>query len=101
MSQKDSMSETVKGTEYSIQYDMLKESSEVNEALEEYGISCVLFKNGMELERRKSCGISPDYKKVYYMMEKIAANQVFPVHLRDVIEDLLIKEYSMENRIAL
>ena len=62
--------------------------------LEEYGISCVLYNKDREvLSTAEVEHISSDLKTVLNYIRLITKNKVFPVHLLDVVSDLLDERY--------
>lgn len=91
----NSISTKVDGTDYTIRYSITENEAEKEIGLPtEYGIRCTLFCKGSEVSREEVMHISPNSKRVYQMLLKLVRNQVFPVHLRDVLEDLLVLEYE-------
>lgn len=98
---RDSINTEVTGTGYMIEYTIIQDTGEEEPGeLPEYGICCALFKENETVSSEEIKCITPDYKKVQDMIQKLVRNQVFPVHLRDVIEDLLIIEYGEEGILA-
>lgn len=84
------------GTEYSIEYAITKEAGEEeSDGQAEYGIRCELFEREASVHAEEVKGITADTEMMKKLFRKIVKNQVFPVHLRDVIEDLLIEEHEV------
>ena len=61
--------------------------------LDEYGIECRLFDNNEQLLSDSTVAhISPDQRYVVRLLHTIALNKVFPIHLFDVVEDLMLDD---------
>lgn len=84
----------VDGTGYTIEYVITQEEKGGNENDAEYGICCKLYEAEDTVAVEEVKGITSERSlitKILFILEK---NQVFPVHLREIIEDLLILEYD-------
>lgn len=62
------------------------------ELLCEFGIECFLHKSGRQVSFENIDCISPDYEKVFGMVQTLKRFQVFPVHLKEVICELLERD---------
>ena len=54
-----------------------------------YSIQCVRFVNGIKVCQATAADVSAEYGFASEMYEKIASGEVEPVHLHDVVYDLL------------
>ena len=96
-----STSTVVDGTGYTLAYTVTESQGEEEPGgRKEYGIRCVLFTGEAAIAEEEVRHISPNYEMVCRIKEKLINNQVFPVHIRDIIEDLLIIEQEVECRYA-
>lgn len=91
----EGVSAKVEGTGYTIEYAITQKGEEEEPGKpREYGISCKLYELENTVDSEDVMGITSEWgtiKKMLYILEK---NQVFPAHLREIIEDLLILEYE-------
>lgn len=87
------ISTKVEGTGYRIEYEVMQEEKR-RERLVEYGICCRLFEAEQPVLSEKVKGITTRQCLILKFVRILEKNQVFPAHLRDVIEDLLILEYE-------
>ena len=67
----------------------------------EYGITCVLYggENEIVSSEEIKC-ITPNFSKVNELVAILKRNQVFPVHLKEVICDLLEQESGNNGEFA-
>ncbi len=86
----------VANTEYTIMYTITQNADEKD--VPQYGIRCELLRGKTTVSLEEIREITPSYEKVYAMLKKLQKNQVFPAHLRDVVEDLLILEYGVVSK---
>lgn len=95
MQREGETSEKVSGTDYRVEYEILQSTKKREESPEaEYGISCKLFKGKKTVDWEFVDGITTQKARVERFLHIIRRNQVFPAHLRDVVEDLLIMEFE-------
>ena len=89
------VSTKVDGTDYTIEYDMTQNGEEDDsENPAEYGIRCRLYEREVTVDSKEVKGVTSERwlaTKIFQLLEK---NQVFPIHLKDIIEDLLVLEYE-------
>lgn len=71
-----------------------------NEA-EGYGIRCSLYNSENMVDSNEVKGITTEEYRIEKFLQILEKNQVFPVHLKDVIEDLLVMEFEEKRAIAL
>ena len=91
----------VDGTGYTLEYAVTESRGEEEPGgIEEYGIRCVLFAEGKSVSEEEIRHISSDYGLMCRLLEKLIKNQVFPVHVKDVIEDVLFVEYEVNGAYA-
>lgn len=81
----------VDGTDYIVEYTILKKLSDYPEKnIFEYGIRCVLFRGeGNVVSMEEIQCITPEYADICRMVEILERNQVFPVHLKETVCDLI------------
>ena len=92
-----STSTMVDGTGYTLEYTVTENQEEEEPGgITEYGIRCVLLDGESTVSEEEIRGISPNYEFVCKMLHKLIGNQVFPVHIKDIISDLLVAEYEVE-----
>lgn len=96
---RESVRMQVSGTEYIIEY-VITHNGEEEEPGErdEYGIQCKLYESEVAIAQEEVKGITSEWERVKKIVGILEKNQVFPAHLRDVIEDLLVLEFE-EKRI--
>lgn len=64
-----------------------------NEELYEYGIECTLVDlNGSVIHTEYAHCISSDFHYVYCLAGILARNKVYPVHLFEILDDLLSRD---------
>ena len=73
--------------------------AKTNEA-EEYGIRCCLYNAEKLMDLKEVKRITTEEYRIEKFLQILEKNQVFPVHLNDVIEDLLIMEFEEKREIA-
>ncbi|MBE5961112.1 MAG: hypothetical protein E7256_06940 [Lachnospiraceae bacterium] len=86
---------TVREGSYWLTYKLVHSINPYFEEYEllEYGIECRLFNSeGQFISDSTVAHISPDQRFVVGLLHTIALNKVFPVHLLDVVEDLLLED---------
>lgn len=89
----------VANMEYTIAYTITQNVGGKNaEEVPQYGIRCELLSGETTVSSEEISEITPSYEKVCSILQKLEKNQVFPAHLRDVIEDLLMIEYTVINQ---
>lgn len=91
MLQLHSIRTNVEGTDYTLEYTMTKNPStyELKEICE-YGIVCILTgQEGKMHDREEIRCITPDYVKAEKITQCLVKNQVFPVHLKEIVSELL------------
>jgi len=82
-------------TAYRTEYEILQSTKERESNKEvEFGISCRLFKAEEQVDFAVVNDISTQRTRVERFLHILEKNQVFPVHLKDVVEDLLILEFE-------
>lgn len=59
------------------------------EMVYEYGMECFLQKGGEQIAFESIDCISPDYEKVFYLVQTLKRFQVFPVHVKEVLGELM------------
>lgn len=96
-----SVSTEVEGTGYKIEY-LITQNGEEEEPgeLTEYGISCKLFEAETAIALEEVQGISTEFDRVEKIFNTLLRNQVFPAHLKEIIEDLLVIEFDEERSYA-
>lgn len=95
MQGKGEASESISGTDYRVEYEILQSTKGGEGSPEtEYGISCKLFKGQKLVDWSEVERITIQKNRAERFLHIIKINQVFPVHLRDVIEDLLVLEFE-------
>ena len=66
--------------------------------LYEYGIKCVLCDlRGNHINTEKVSCISSDFRLVHRIAQVLANFQVYPVHLLEILDDLLVRDELPEN----
>lgn len=85
------ISTNVEETEYTLEYVMTKNSGTYEwEQNEEYGVICTLFgQEGQLRDREEIKRVTPDYGKMEEILKCLVKNQVFPVHVKEIVSDLL------------
>lgn len=81
--------------EYEISYNLTYSLNNVYEEFElwEYGIQCELFDTNKQIISASEVKhISSNCDYVLGFIQKITTNKVFPIHLMDVVSDLLEDE---------
>ena len=80
-------------------YSVSKNRNEAYEEAElyEYGIKCALcdLRGGMIDEEDVRC-VSTNFNLVRHLTNILAKNQVYPVHLLEILDDLLMREQLPE-----
>ena len=81
----------VNGTDYIVEYTILKKLSDYTEGnIFEYGIRCTLYEGGERVISREEIQcITPEYPDICRMVEILERNQVFPVHLKEIVCELI------------
>ena len=81
----------VEGTDYIVEYTILKKLSNYTPGeFFEYGIRCVLYGAGKKMVSMEEVPcITPDFSKIEEMERILSRNQVFPVHLKEIISELI------------
>ena len=81
----------VAGTDYIVEYTILKKLSNYTPGdFFEYGIRCVLYgKEKKVVSMEEIHCITPDFLKILEIEEILRRNQVFPVHLKEIVSDLI------------
>ena len=76
---------------YSVAYTITQDTCKYGEStLLEYGISCILFgKDHKRISSEEVRCITPDFIKITEIVRILKKHKVFPVHLREIICDLL------------
>lgn len=93
------VSTKVEGTGYTLEYAITQKGEGEEEkpgGPVEYGIRCSLYELEAAVASEEVKGITSEWdiiKKFFHILEK---NQVFPAHLREIIEDLVVLEYEEE-----
>ena len=90
--------EEIRGTKYVMKYIITQETEEIGHT-PEYGIRCELFNDEEAVSAEEVKKITTDLTVLRQIFRKIVKNQVFPIHLRDVVEDLLVEEYEVRKNI--
>lgn len=88
------ISTIVAGTGYRIEYEITRPAEKMQEHLAAYGICCRLFDTEGMVASEHVKEITSERGLVTKFVRILEKNQVFPVHVREVIEDLLILEYE-------
>ncbi len=88
------ISTKVEETAYRIEYEVIQQEEQSKEHLVEYGICCRLFEAEKMISSEKVQRVTSKQCLITKIVQILAKNQVFPAHLREVIEDLLILEYE-------
>lgn len=57
--------------------------------LYEYGIECFLNKGNTQVSFASVDCVSPDYERVFRLVQTLKKFQVFPAHLKEIICDLM------------
>lgn len=90
------------GVEYAVEYVITKERKEREDVgVTEYGIRCDLYKSEKLVDSEEVNGITTEECRIEKFLQILEKNQVFPVHLKDVIEDLLIIEFEEKRVLVL
>lgn len=84
----------VDGTKYTIEYVIIQGEKGENENSTEYGICCRLYEAEDTVDVEEVKGITAEKGLITKILSVLEKNQVFPVHMREIIEDLLILEYE-------
>lgn len=58
------------------------------DTIREFGIECFLHKGDVQISFESIDCISPDYEKVFHMVQTLKRFQVFPAHLKEVVSEL-------------
>jgi len=94
----DSTGEQEEVENYMVRYFVTQYRKEKSN-ITEYGIRCILYEAGRITDISEVNAITTEQSRIEEFLQIIKRNQVFPVHLKDVIEDLLISEFEEENKI--
>ena len=83
--------ESCKAAGYSISYTITQDTCNYGDStLLEYGINCILFgKDRKRISSEEVRCITPDITKIDQLVQVLKRNKVFPVHMREIICDLL------------
>jgi len=92
--------EEIRGTKYVMKY-IITQETEAPGQTPEYGIRCELFNDGEPVSEEEVKKITTEFTVLQRLFRKIVKNQVFPVHLRDVVENLLVEEYEVRKTVDL
>ncbi len=96
---RESVRTQVSGTDYAIEYAITRNGEEEDPGEQEaYGIRCKLYESDVTIAQEEVTGITSEWDRVKKFVHILEKNLVFPAHLRDVLEDLLILEFE-EKRI--
>ncbi len=81
----------VEGTGYKLEYEITQNFSLYEPLdIEEYGMRCMLYGESEEmLDMEEIKCITPNFRKIRELFRLITGYQVFPVHLKEVVSDLL------------
>ncbi|MGN0506285.1 MAG: DUF6514 family protein [Lachnospiraceae bacterium] len=76
---------------YSIAYTITQDTCNYGDStLLEYGINCILFGKGRKrVSSEEVRCITPDFTKISEIVRILKKHKVFPIHLREIICDLL------------
>lgn len=78
---------------YEIEYTIMQHTEMgENGKYTAYGIACRLYKKGYVVDSEVLQNITAKKQRIEKFYEILSRNKVFPVHLRDVVEDLLFLE---------
>lgn len=96
------------GAEYAVEYIITKKRRErehteerENNGVTEYGIRCNLYESDKLVDSEEVNGITTEEYRIDKFLQILVKNQVFPVHLKDVIEDLLVMEFEEKRVLVL
>ncbi len=84
---------------YVLKYSITEEDDETGEAAG-YGIRCSLYVLEKLVDSNEVNGITTKKHRIEKFLQILKKNQVFPVHLKDVIEDLLIMEFEEKKELS-
>lgn len=91
----ESVRTKVVGTGYTIEYAITQNGEEEEPGgLGEYGIRCKLYESETAVALEEVKGITINRERVKRIVDILEKHQVFPAHVRDVIEDFLIIEFE-------
>lgn len=92
----------VEGTGYTVEYTITKNASEYElESISEYGISCILYGESQEIVSSEEIKcVTPNFTKVNEMVQILKRNQVFPVHLKEIVCELLEQDGGTNGEFA-
>ncbi len=92
----------VEGTSYTVEYTITKNASGYElEELFEYGISCILYGESQEIVSSEEIKcITPSVARVNEMVRTLKRNQVFPVHLKEIVCELLESDGGSDGEFA-
>ena len=66
--------------------------------LYEYGIRCALYDlRGRLMDVKDVACVTPDFKLVHQLVDILARNQVYPVHVLEILDDLMNREKLPED----
>lgn len=88
------ISTMVEGTGYRLEYEITRQPEKTQEHPAAYGICCRLFESEQMIASEQVKEVTSESGLVTKFVHILEKNQVFPTHLREIIEDLLILEYE-------
>ncbi|MBO5353835.1 MAG: hypothetical protein J6J42_10895 [Lachnospiraceae bacterium] len=92
----------VEGTSYTVEYTITKNASDYElEEICEYGISCSLYGENQEIVSSEEIKcITPNFARINEMVHILKRNQVFPVHLKEIVCELLEQDNGTDGEFA-
>lgn len=86
---------------YVLKYSITQKAEDETDGIEGYGIRCSLYESEKLLDWKEVYGITTERYRIEKFLRILEKNQVFPVHIRDVIEDLLVMEFEEKRELVL